>query len=171
MWAYLTHDAIYFFSTESVSHNTATVTTVPVSSTRPPVACLPLERCNVRQLLDSPVVADPFVEGEDGQCMGPIVQLSGVTGRCIPFMEFNRQAHTSTDDDDWAGWSACIPLHISYHESILLRLESPCRGVVQDFNANDDPEFEEEQFHRWLDAIAATAQKCWQPSQLEQTLL
>eukprot|EP01035_Chromulina_nebulosa_P000389 gene389-563_t len=46
-------------------------------------------------------------------------------------------------------------------------MESPCRGVVQDFNANDDPEFEEEQFHRWLDAIAATAQKC---CQLEQTL-
>ena len=185
MWAYLTHDAIYFFSTESVAHSTSTpptVPAVPVYSSRPPVACLPLERCNVRQLLDTPVVADPFMgKAEDGRSMmGPIVQLSGTTGRCIPFMEFNGQAVPPANSGDdggggggWAGWSACMPSHISYHESILLRVESsPGRGIVED--SSGDPEFEEEdgeQFHRWLDAIAATVQKSWQPSQLEHTLL
>ena len=179
LWAYLTHDAIYFFSTEFASHRmiggvaAGSERCAPVASSRPPVACLPLERCNVRQLLDAPAVAHAFTEAEDGRSMGSIIQLSGTTGRCIPFLEFNHQAGqrpSSSGDRDGDGWSACMPSSISYHESILLRME-PLTEVARDEDGDSDAEGDDELSQAWVDAVATAAQRCWQPSQLEHTLL
>ena len=43
--------------------------------------------------------------------------------------------------------------------------------VARDEDGDSDAEGDDELSQAWVDAVATAAQRCWQPSQLEHTLL
>lgn len=111
--AYLTKDALYIFSFPIPSIMSLSAIDVTKSS-RPPIACIPLEDSNVEEYLDM----DPFSSSTAAASSGGIARLTSQGGEGVPMIEFSH----SVDSED--SWPLCLPMAIHYHPSILLRVEA-----------------------------------------------
>mmetsp|Transcript_4732 Transcript_4732/g.7052 ORF Transcript_4732/g.7052 Transcript_4732/m.7052 type:complete len:105 (-) Transcript_4732:1646-1960(-) len=96
------------------------------------MACIPLEHCNAQELFE--IVNDPFLD--EDHSLG-VLQLSSESAKCISFIEFNQ--------DNSSSWPVSAPTAITYHHSILLRLERTSR--VQTENVITD-------LHSFVDAVS-----------------
>ena len=146
---YLANNAIYIFSINDLSNTTVDIK-LSASSSKPPLACIPLESCQVHEHLDD--CHDAMFDSEEG--LGTM-EITSSSGSRLPFIEFNRESSDSSGE--WSGWPACIPSSITYHESILLHLMD---SHIRASNVNGE-DGKANAFYNWLDLVSATIRINW----------